>query len=101
MCANTARGEVGSPRRPVDQRRHGRTTGQRGEGCIDAKKDMFVPNVRSPVFQVGQNRIACILRQWQRALSSALSSDSKSALLPIDVSMTQMYDIACAQSKPN
>jgi hypothetical protein len=62
---------------------------------------MFIANVRAPVLHVVQNGIAYILRQRERALSTPLSRYLKSAVLPIDVCMTQMYDIASTQSKAN
>src|SRR5438067_908485 len=101
MRANTACREVSSPRCTVDQRRHCRTTGQRDEGRIHPKKHMFIANVRAPVLYVIQNGIADVLRQREHALSSSLSIHLNSAVIPIDVGMTQMYDIASTQSKPN
>jgi hypothetical protein len=62
---------------------------------------MFIANVRAPVLHVVQDGIAYVLRQREHALSTPLSRYLKSAVLPIDVCMTQMYDIAGAQSKPN
>ena len=96
MRANTACGEAGSPRRTVDQGRHGRSTGQWDKGRIHAQKDTFIADVRAPVLQVIQNGIAYVLRQREHAVSAALSTYMKSAVRPIDVCMAQMYDIAGA-----
>src|SRR2546428_254735 len=62
---------------------------------------MCTANVRAPAFHIIENGVADVLRQREKAWSAAFSSYLKSAVLPIDVCVMQMQDIASAQSKPN
>jgi hypothetical protein len=56
---------------------------------------------RPALIHIEKNRVADLLWQWKRFLTSTLSADADSTVVPVDIGEFQLSDLAGAQRKPS
>ena len=70
------------------------------KGRPRAQEDAPAGRFRSPVLQVGCNRVADIMWQGQRPLLSAFAMHPQAPLRPVDIIQVEADDFPCAQPEP-
>jgi hypothetical protein len=74
-------------------------SGGKGPVWGDASnEDMIGINVAGPAFQIAEQSVADILREWQPHLVSAFPRHLQCAVLPVDVGDTETRHISGAES---
>jgi hypothetical protein len=65
---------------------------------VASNKDMIGINVAGPAFQIAEQSVADILREWQPHLVSPFPRYLQCAVVPVDVSETETRHISGAQT---
>lgn len=92
--------QAGALQRIDDDAGHG-VAGRKGpirRSC--GQEDPVLRNPRTCLFDVGQNRIAGVLRQWQAHLSLRLAADTDQRVAPVNVFQPQRDNVARPQGEP-
>src|SRR5260370_40593167 len=54
---------------------------------------------RPTFLQVGYDRLTHFLGQWQSRVAAALTANLYRCILPVDVTQSEMHDVACAKTQ--
>src|SRR5881628_2486543 len=75
------------------------TSGGKGPAwSVASNEDMIGINVAGPAFQIAEQSVADILREWQPHLVSPFPRHLQCAIVPVDVGETETRHISGAQS---
>ena len=74
--------------------------GERPEWRLDPQKDVLIPSGGPSLLDIGQQRVARVLRQRQLGCSSALAVDAQARARPINIDELQLADISSAKAQP-
>ena len=92
--------DTGAPDRTRDDLAYVAVRPQPIEGGAGAQEHPAAGRFRSPVLQIGCDRLSHVMRQGQRPFHAAFAMHAQTAFAPVDIAQFEPDDLPCTQPEP-